>query len=164
MIRYFREGLRSSIWAQLDARGRDLDSWEKVVKKIVNVEAKTMLQSSSSTRDMDSRCLRGNTKKDEKDSGGKNKSINSTSVDTSSRKQSFSPQQTSSANPKKDPDQQQSSRCCGERRRNSFATGINASTVKKEVKNLFQVECYNCHWKRHYSNNCPRNPKAESKN
>ena len=73
----------------MDTQGRDLDSWEEAVEKAVNTEAKTMLQSSSSTREMDSRCPRGNRKKDEKDSG-KNKSTDSTSADTSSGKQSSS--------------------------------------------------------------------------
>ena len=70
-----------------------------------------MLQSFSSTQNMDARCPRGNRKKDEKDSSGKNKSIDSASADKSSGKQLFSPQQTSFANPKKDQDQQQGFRC-----------------------------------------------------
>ena len=70
MIRYFLEGLRHFIRAQLDIWGRDLDSWEEVVEKAVNAEAKVMLLSSSSTRDMDSKCLQMNRpeKKEEKDS------------------------------------------------------------------------------------------------
>ena len=43
MIRYFREGLRPSVRAQLDARGRDLDSWEEAVEKAVNAKAKALL-------------------------------------------------------------------------------------------------------------------------
>ena len=92
MIRYFREGLRPSVRAQLDARGRDLDSWKEAVEKAVNTKAKALLQSSSSTRDMDSRYPQENrpVKKDEKDFGGKNKSTDSTSADMSNGKQSFS--------------------------------------------------------------------------
>ena len=106
MIRCFPKGLKPSVRAQLDARARDLISWEEAVKKTVNTEAKTMLQSSSNTRNMDLRYPKRNrpAKKEEKNSGGKNKSIDSPSADTSSRKQSFSTQQTSSANPKKDQD------------------------------------------------------------
>ena len=63
-----------------------------------------MLQSSSSTCDIDLKYSQGKKKKEKKDFDGKNKSINSASIDTSSGKQSFSPQQTSSANPKKDQD------------------------------------------------------------
>ena len=43
MIRYFREGLKPFIRAQLDAQGRDLDSWEEAVEKAVNAEAKALL-------------------------------------------------------------------------------------------------------------------------
>ena len=56
MIRYFRKGLRPSVWAQLDTQGRNQDSWEEAVEKAVNAEAKTLLQSSSNICDMDSRC------------------------------------------------------------------------------------------------------------
>ena len=63
-----------------------------------------MLQSSSSTRNIDSMCSQRNRKKDKKDFGRKNKSINSVSADTSSEKQSSSTQQTYSANLKKDQD------------------------------------------------------------
>ena len=60
MIRYFREGLRAFIRVQLDVQGRELDSWEEAVEKTVNVEAKVLLQSASSTREIDQRCPRGN--------------------------------------------------------------------------------------------------------
>ena len=93
---------------------------------------------------MDSRCPQGNrpAKKEEKDSSGKNKSTDSVFADTSSGKQSSSTQQTSSANPKKDQNHQQGAfwRQEGRQRQgqshNSPATGVNASTVKKEVKDI----------------------------
>ena len=115
---------------------------------------------------MDSRCLQGNKKKDEKDFDGKNKFTDSTFADTSSRKQSSSTQQTFSANSIKDQNDQQGfwqykrqEQAC-----DSFAMGVSTSTIKREVKDLSQVECYNCHWKGHYSNKCPQNSKVESKN
>ena len=165
MIRYFREGLRPSVWAQLDTRGRNHNSWEEAVEKAINVEAKALLQSSASIRDMDSQCPRGNrpARKEEKDSGGKNKSTDSPSADTPSGKQSSSTQQTSSA--KKDQNHQQG----GSRRRgggqkqgcghDSPATGVNATAIKKEEKDLSQVECYNCHKKGHYAIKCPQKSK-----
>ena len=60
MIRYFREGLRPSIRAQLDARGRELDSWEEAIEKAIDAEAKASLQPPSILREMDQRCPRGN--------------------------------------------------------------------------------------------------------
>ena len=142
IIRYFRKGLRPSVRAQLDTRGRNQDYWEEAVKKAVNAEAKALLQSFSSICDMDSRCPRGNrpVRKEEKDSGGKNKSTDSLSADTSSRKQSSSTQQTSSA--KKDQNHQQGGfRRRGNRQRqgrghDSSATGVNATAIKKKEKDL----------------------------
>ena len=116
-----------------------------------------MLQSSSSTREIDSRCPQGNrsAKKEEKDFE-KNKYTNSAPSDISSGKQSFSTQQTSSANPKKDQDQQRGSWYCRRRGQghDSPAMGINI-VPKKEGKEITQVECYTCHRKGHYANKCP---------
>ena len=127
-----------------------------------------MLQLSASTRNINSRCLRGNkpTKKEERDSG-KNKSIDSSPADTSSEKQLSSTQQTSSINLKKDQVYQRDSWRRGEQGQghspNSPATSLNIVS-KKEERDIFQVECYNCHWKRHYFNKCSQNPKEKSKN
>ena len=167
MIRHFWEGLKPSVWAQLDTRGRNQDSWEEAVEKTVNAKAKTLLQSSSSICDMDSRCPQGNrlVRNKEKDSGRKNKSTNPPSADTSSGKQSFSTQQTSSTNPKKDQDYQQggSRRQRGQQKQgrghDSPITGVNATTVKKEEKDLSQVKYYNCHQKGHYATKCPQKSK-----
>ena len=90
MIWYFLEDLKPSIRAQLNIKGRDVDSWEETVKKTINMEVKSMLQSSSSTFNMDSRCPQGirPAKKKEKDSR-MNKFTDSALADKSSRKQSY---------------------------------------------------------------------------
>ena len=69
MIRYFWEGLRLSIQAQLDIRDRDLDSWDEVVDKTIDVETKASLQALSETKEMNFWCPQGQrpTKKDDKD-------------------------------------------------------------------------------------------------
>ena len=134
MIRYFLEGLKRSVRAQIDVQSWDLNSWEEAIEKAVNVKAKTILQSSFSTRDMDSRYPRGNrpAKKEEKDSSGKNKSTNSPSANTSSGRQSSSTQQTSSANPKKDQDHQQ-----GPWRRGRWRDKVVTPTPLSRVSILF---------------------------
>lgn len=89
----------------MDAQGRELDSWKELVEKVVNVEAKALLQLSLSIRKIDLRYFQRNkpTKKEEKDSE-KNKSTNSALANTPNKKQSFSisTYQTSSTNLKKD--------------------------------------------------------------
>ncbi len=52
----FLKRLCPSIRVQLDNRGRDLDVWDKVIEKTVNVEAKANLQPPSGTREIDTRC------------------------------------------------------------------------------------------------------------
>ena len=54
MIRYFWEGLRPSIQAQLDVKDQDLDFWDEVVDKTIDVKAKASLQAPSETKKMDS--------------------------------------------------------------------------------------------------------------
>ena len=162
MIRCFLEGLKPSVWAQMDTRGRDLNSWEEAVEKAVNAEAKAMLQSSASTRDMDSRCPRGNrpARKEEKDSGGKNKSTDSASADTSSGKQTFSTQQASSVHPKKNHrggPRRERGRGQDSRGQDSPATGVNA--IPKKEEDLSQVECFHCRKKGHFANRCPQKKK-----
>ncbi len=59
LIRYFREGLRTSIRAQLNHRGQDLDGGEEVVEKASDVEAKANLQPAFYIRDINTRCPKG---------------------------------------------------------------------------------------------------------
>ena len=161
MIRYFREDLRPSVRAQLDTRGWNHDTWKEAVEKVVNAKVKALLPSSSNICNMDSRCPQGNrpARKEEKNSGGKNKSTDFPSADMPSGKQSFSTQQTSSAKKNQDHQQGGSWRQGGQGRQgrgHDFpATGINATAVKKEEKDLSQVKCYNCHRKGHYATKCP---------
>ncbi len=59
LIRYFREGLRPSIRAQLDHRRRDLDGWEEVVEKAGDIKVKANLQPPFYVRVIDARCSKG---------------------------------------------------------------------------------------------------------
>lgn len=53
MIWYFQKGLRYSILAKRKQRGRELDSFEELVKKAKNAEAKVALQSYIYAQDTD---------------------------------------------------------------------------------------------------------------
>ena len=52
---YFREGLRPSIWAQLNYWGQDLNAWEEMVKKVGDIETKANLQTLSYVQEINFR-------------------------------------------------------------------------------------------------------------
>ena len=59
MLRYFREGLRPSILAELQNEDHELESFVQIVKKAVVAEAKANLRSRATTKNMDQHCPRG---------------------------------------------------------------------------------------------------------
>ena len=144
----------------MDVRDRELDSWDKVVDKIVNAKAKASLQAPSGTKEIDTQCPQGQrpTKKEDKDSRDyeKNKSSQNPPTNTSS-----SGTQAFPAQPKKE--QNSRSRQGRPQRQgqgqNTPATSVNATAVKKDKdkdkKDLSNIECYICKQKGHYANKCP---------
>ena len=59
IIRYFQEGLCPSVRVEREQRGRELNSFEELVEKAVDTEAKTALQPRSYACKTDQHCLRG---------------------------------------------------------------------------------------------------------
>ena len=53
LIRFFREGLKPSIKAQMEQEGQELDTWKEMIEKAVEIEAKAGLQLASYIREMD---------------------------------------------------------------------------------------------------------------
>lgn len=53
LIRFFQEGLKPSVKVQMEQRGRELDSWDELVEKAIDAEAKAGLQSPSILRETD---------------------------------------------------------------------------------------------------------------
>ena len=60
MVRYFEEGLKPSIKAEMDQDDSQLIDYEELVAKAVRAEAKAGLRPSSYVRETDLSCLRGN--------------------------------------------------------------------------------------------------------
>ena len=56
MIRYFREGLKPFIQAEMQQYGRELDSFEDIIQKAIDAEAKATLRPRSATRKTDQHC------------------------------------------------------------------------------------------------------------
>ena len=57
MIWYFRESLCPSLRVEIEQRGWELDSFEELVKKTVNAEAKASLRPRSYARKTDQHCF-----------------------------------------------------------------------------------------------------------
>ena len=56
LICYFCNRLRSSIQAQTDKRGRDLDTWEEAIKKVIATKTKAACQPQSLIKEIDNCC------------------------------------------------------------------------------------------------------------
>ena len=60
MLRYFWEGLKPSVLAKLEHEDLELESFNQMVKKAIDVKAKSDLRPRSSTKEMDQNCPQGN--------------------------------------------------------------------------------------------------------
>ena len=60
MLKYFWEGLKPSVLAELAHRDLELESFDQMVKKVVNTKAKSALQPCFSTEEIDQNCPQGN--------------------------------------------------------------------------------------------------------
>ena len=58
MLRYFQEDLKLSILAELEHWDLELESFDQMVKKAVNAEAKSALWPHSSIKEIDQNCPR----------------------------------------------------------------------------------------------------------
>ena len=147
LIRYLREGLRPSIRAQLDARGQDLDSWDEVVEKAVNVEAKASLQLPSKTREMDFKCPRVEQPvktNDFSEPKEKNKSTHTLSANWGSDQMSDEMSVWS-------PGKKDSGPYWG-----SYQSSRQGSRRQGSTKDLTHIMCFTCDQKGHYATQCPK--------
>ena len=60
IVRYFEEGLKSSIKAEIDRDATYLDDYEELMSKAIRAEAKAGLRPSSYVRKTDQQVLQGN--------------------------------------------------------------------------------------------------------
>ncbi len=157
LIRYFREGFRPSIRAQLYHRGRDPDGWEEVVEKTGEVEAKANLQSPFYVRDIDAKgpkSYRPLAKKDKEDTY--RELYNESSKDKDKIKSHSS---STFAN---QPQTQALKKIKRGRWGDHPAIGVNAIEVAKKnkaPKDLSPIKCYTSHQNDHYTTKCPDKPK-----
>ena len=175
LIRFFREGLRPSIKAQMEQRGREYNSWEKFVEKAMDAEAKASLQPPSILHEMDQHCSYGNqpahstvaksqasstrdpcnnpVKKPPLPLAPKpSNSSHAGSSETSNKKARREKKKHRRLDQQQDQGRKDTS--------STPATGANSGT-KKDIS---QITCFNCNTKQHYSRNCSEPRKNVSKN
>ena len=58
LIRFFQDGLRSSIQAEMESQEEKFQNWNVLIRKATAAEAKTRRQSASQIQEVDQYCLR----------------------------------------------------------------------------------------------------------
>ena len=161
MVRYFEEGLKPSIKAEMNQDATYLDDYEELVAKAIRAEAKAGLRPSSYVRETDQQVFRGSrpahttahkvqiqkAMKDHCGDESRDKAPVSTSV------QDFPSDKDNSRKDKKKKQHKDKWDSTNP------ATGVNTAEVsgrrRKQRKDISEITCYNCNKKGHYSDKCP---------
>ena len=167
MVRYFEEGLKPSIKAEIDQDATHLDDYEELVLKAVRAEAKAGLRPSSYVREADLQVLRGSrpthtTAHKVQTQGAVTRGDESkTKAPASTPAQDSEPSNKARKDKKKRHQDRRGSR--EPKDSSTPAFGVNRAEAgggrRKNKKDLSGVTCYNCNKKGHYSNKCPEPPK-----
>ena len=166
MVRYFEEGLKPSIKAEINQDATHLDDYEELVAKAVRVKAKASLRPSSYVQETDIQVLRGNrpahttahkvqiqgavSRGDESRGKGPASTLASTSTD---------PESSHKARKDKKKKQHRDKRDSRESK-DTPASGVNVTEVgdkkkRRKRKDPSEVTCYNCNKLEHYADKCP---------
>ena len=164
MLRYFREGLWPSIRVELEHRDLELESFEQLVKKVVEAEGKASLRPRTITREMDQHCSRGSrpanttvAKASTPSSSMKDPRVEKPKVQTQEANSPYHPKSTKTSDKKTQKEKKKKHRRDQARKGSvsTSTTGINASSPFVGVhRELSQVTCYNCREKGPYARNC----------
>ena len=171
MVRYFEEGLKPSIKAEMDQDATHLDDYEELVAKAVRAEAKAGLQPSSYIRETDIQVLRGNRPAHtivhkvwtqeavSREARGKDPTSTLTSASND-----LAPSDKARKNKKKK--QYRDKRDSRESRDTSasviIVTKVGEKKRRRKRKDLSDVTCYNCNKLGHYADKCPLPRKSKN--
>ena len=170
-IWFFWEAFKPLIKVQIELCSREYNSWDKLVKKTVAVEAKANLQLSYYSRDIDKHCSRGNHPSHtilSKPQGNYDESSNKTQA-LQARKRLTQPPSSflladSSEPSEKKAQKEKKKKYCQEHKKNSgtLATGVNTDDITsgRAPKDMSLLNCFNCNRTGHYVKNCPK-PKRD---
>ena len=161
MIRYFREGLKPSIQAEMQQHGRELDSFEDTIQKTVNVKAKAALRPCSTARETDQHCPQStrpaySTAAKSQNSPMKKPRVEEPKSRTQEATSLYRLESTEISDRKTRKERKK--QCCLEHKRarnNSGSTPItkvNVPNVSNTTrKDLSHITCFNCNQKGHYT-------------
>ena len=173
ILRYFREGLKLFVLAELEHQDLKLESFDQMVKKAVNAEAKSALRLRSSIKKIDQHCSQGNQPANSsvaksqgsamKDPWTEEPKVQDIESLSGLKRSEFS----TKARKEKKKKQQQKDRA---RWKGSIlATGVNTAQTKephqkkkkkhysdKPSRDTSQIKCYNCQKMGHYATTCPK--------
>lgn len=168
LIGYFRDGLKLSIYAQLDKKNRDLENWQDLIKQTIDTKAKVGWQPFSLLWERDTcylwyyKQMKDKESKNKKNFEAKKTSNNSSANGSNSGSQlwdqlsrSNQTNLASSRSTKKDFRPHYRAGQC--QKSNIPATDIDTTAVKKDKKikvDFSQIQCYNCHQNGYYTNKC----------
>ena len=172
MIRYFQEGLRSSVWVKIEQRGRELNSFEELVEKAVEAKAKAALQPRLYARKTDQHCLRGS-----RQSAAKTSTQGQPMKDSRVKKTKSRPQESKAPTSQRSDSFETSKQARKEKKKkdkqhrgqkpqkgSTPVTRVSKTSAggSQPQKAVSQVTCLNCNKKRHFLNKCLEPPKPKN--
>ena len=173
IVRYFEEGLKPSIKAEMDQDATHLDDYEELVAKAVRAEAKAGLRPSSYVREADIQVLRGNrpahtTAHKVQTQGAVSREERGKGPASTPASASTDPEPSDKARKNKKKKQHRDKRDSRESRdRDTPASGVNVTEVgkkkrRRKKKDPSEVMCYNCNKLGHYADKCPEPRKSKN--
>ena len=179
MIWYFQKGFCLLVRVKIEQRGWELNSFEELVKKTVNVETKATLWPCSYARKTDQHCF-WRSRPSAAKASIQNQPMKDQRVEKpkSRRKESKAPASQYSASAEtfekawkeKKKNNRYNKKDCRARKGSTLATGVNTTNAnhgkKKKngpnCRNPSEVVYYNCNKKGHYLNKCHKPPKSKN--
>ena len=160
------------IRAQIEPRSQEYNSWDKLVNKIIDAEAKTNPQLSYYSRDIDNYCLISNCFSHtilSKPQRNCNEFSNKTQVYQAQKSLTQPPSSSllvaSSKAFEKKAWKEKKKKYCQEHKKNlgTLATNVNTDdvTLSRAPKDMSLITCFNCNRTSHYARNCSK-PKLKS--
>ena len=167
IIRYFREGLKPSIRAEMEQRGRELDSFEDTVQKAVDAEAKAALRPRSAACETDQHCPRGTRPANSTAAKSPGSPMKDLRVEEPKARtqEATPPHRSESTESSEKARKEKKKKWLKERKEKKAkdttpASGSNATNAGgKKKKDLSQITCYNCNKSGHYASSCPESSK-----